>query len=97
MSVGSPTAGTWFSSQWRPDNEFETDRVKRAFPNPNGESNKTNYCKNHLLGEVPELSRLACVSASHIGPTLRTWALQRGGSQDLVNARQRGGSVSDQR
>ena len=25
MSVGSPTAGTWFSSQWRPDNEFETD------------------------------------------------------------------------
>ena len=26
MSVGSPTAGTWFSSQWRPDNEFETDR-----------------------------------------------------------------------
>ena len=27
MSVGSPTAGTWFSSQRRPDNEFETDRV----------------------------------------------------------------------
>ena len=27
MSVGSPTAGTWSSSQWRPDNEFETDRV----------------------------------------------------------------------
>ena len=26
MSVGSPTAGTWSSSQWRPDNEFETDR-----------------------------------------------------------------------
>ena len=26
MSVRSPTAGTWFSSQWRPDNEFETDR-----------------------------------------------------------------------
>ena len=25
MSVGSPTAETWFSSQWRPDNEFETD------------------------------------------------------------------------
>ena len=22
----SPTAGTWSSSQWRPDNEFETDR-----------------------------------------------------------------------
>ena len=30
MSVGSPTAGTWFSSQWRPDNEFETDRVLQA-------------------------------------------------------------------
>ena len=27
MSVGSPTAGTWSSSQWRPDNEFETDRM----------------------------------------------------------------------
>ena len=27
MSVGSPTAGTWSSSQWRPDNEFETDTV----------------------------------------------------------------------
>ena len=26
MSVGSPTAGTWSSSQWRLDNEFETDR-----------------------------------------------------------------------
>ena len=26
MSVGSPTAGIWSSSQWRPDNEFETDR-----------------------------------------------------------------------
>ena len=24
----SPTAGTWSSSQWRPDNEFETDRVE---------------------------------------------------------------------
>ena len=24
MSVRSPTAGTWSSSQWRPDNEFET-------------------------------------------------------------------------
>ena len=24
--VGSPIAGTWFSSQWRPDDEFETDR-----------------------------------------------------------------------
>ena len=29
MSVGSPTAGTWSSSQWRPDNEFETDRIER--------------------------------------------------------------------
>ena len=28
MSVGSPTAGTWSSSQWRPDNEFEADRTK---------------------------------------------------------------------
>ena len=27
MSVGSPTAGTWSSSQWRPDNEFETDTM----------------------------------------------------------------------
>jgi hypothetical protein len=26
MCVGSPTAGTWSSSQWRPDDEFETDR-----------------------------------------------------------------------
>ncbi len=26
MCVGSPTAGTWSSFQWRPDNEFETDR-----------------------------------------------------------------------
>ena len=26
MSVRSPTAGPWSSSQWRPDNEFETDR-----------------------------------------------------------------------
>ncbi len=26
MRVGFPTAGPWFSYQWRPDNEFETDR-----------------------------------------------------------------------
>ncbi len=25
MCVGSPIAGTWSSSQWRLDNEFETD------------------------------------------------------------------------
>ena len=30
MSVGSPTAGTWSSSQWRPDNEFETDTKYRV-------------------------------------------------------------------
>ena len=30
MSVRSPTAGTWSSSQWRPDNEFETHRVNFA-------------------------------------------------------------------
>jgi CRP/FNR family transcriptional regulator, cyclic AMP receptor protein len=29
MCVGSPTAGTWSSSQSRPDNEFETDTVAR--------------------------------------------------------------------
>ena len=27
MCVGSPTAGTWSSSQWRPDDEFETDTL----------------------------------------------------------------------
>ena len=32
MSVGSPTAGTWSSSQWRPDNEFETDRPRSNQP-----------------------------------------------------------------
>jgi len=30
MCVGSPTAGTWSSSRWRPDDEFETDRLARA-------------------------------------------------------------------
>ncbi len=25
MCVGFPTAGTWSSSPWRPDDEFETD------------------------------------------------------------------------
>jgi hypothetical protein len=29
MCVGSPTAGTWSSSQWQPDDEFETDRRGR--------------------------------------------------------------------
>jgi hypothetical protein len=31
MCVGSPTAGTWSSSQWRADNEFETHRAGRSF------------------------------------------------------------------
>ena len=30
MSVRSPTAGPWSSSQWWPDNEFETDRRRGA-------------------------------------------------------------------
>ena len=30
MSVRSPTAGPWSSSQWRPDHEFETDRFLHA-------------------------------------------------------------------
>ena len=30
VSQVSPTAGTWSSSQWRPDNEFETDRRSGA-------------------------------------------------------------------
>ena len=39
MSVRSPTAGTWSSSQWRPDNEFETDTIEQlkgaaAVPRP---------------------------------------------------------------
>ena len=39
MSVRSPTAGTWSSSQWRPDNEFETDRpVARVAAIPGGRS-----------------------------------------------------------
>jgi predicted nucleotidyltransferase len=32
MCVGSPTAGTWSSSQWRPDDEFETDRPGVEIP-----------------------------------------------------------------
>ena len=31
MSVRSPTAGTWSSSQWRPDNEFETYTLTASF------------------------------------------------------------------
>jgi hypothetical protein len=27
MCAGSPTVGTWSSSQWRPDDEFETDTL----------------------------------------------------------------------
>ena len=34
MSVGSPTAGTWSSSQWRPDNEFETDSIAAYCDHP---------------------------------------------------------------
>ena len=34
MSVRSPTAGTWSSSQWRPDNEFETDRFNSSARTP---------------------------------------------------------------
>ena len=32
MCVGSPIAGTWSSSQWRPDDEFETDRNEMRKP-----------------------------------------------------------------
>ena len=36
MSVGSPTAGTWSSSPWRPDNEFETDKAQNEAANRPG-------------------------------------------------------------
>ena len=36
MSVRSPTAGTWSSSQWRPDNEFETDRCAATVQHRSG-------------------------------------------------------------
>ena len=39
MFVGSPTAGTWSSSQWRPDNEFETDRGARKDTGGDGWAN----------------------------------------------------------
>jgi Family of unknown function (DUF7019) len=32
MCVGFPTAGTWSSFQWRPDNEFETDMLYPQIP-----------------------------------------------------------------
>src|ERR1700680_1397111 len=38
MCAGSPTAGTWSSSQWRPDNEFETDRSKSGPESPRMEA-----------------------------------------------------------
>ena len=40
MSVGSPTAGTWSSSQWRPDNEFETDRLHATTPRVAGKADE---------------------------------------------------------
>jgi Integrase core domain len=36
--LGSSTAGTWSSSQWRPDNEFETDRRR-----PRGRGVRTSH------------------------------------------------------
>jgi hypothetical protein len=34
---GSPTAGIWSSSPWRPDNEFETDRIEPPTPRSRSE------------------------------------------------------------
>ena len=34
MCAGSPTAATWSSSQWRPDDEFETDNAPASRPAP---------------------------------------------------------------
>ena len=33
MCVGSPTAETWSSSQWRLDNKFETQLIRLDDPN----------------------------------------------------------------
>ena len=63
MSVGSPTAGTWFSSQWRPDNEFETDRFLHALfgimrldlsvPDHTTLSRRSQHLKRRLRSPVP--------------------------------------------
>ena len=42
MCVGSPTAGTWSSSQWRPDDEFETDNL-RALTEPKGRFSSVSF------------------------------------------------------
>ena len=44
MSVRSPTAGTWSISQWRPDNEFETDRAARPAPSAAPRSTPRGSC-----------------------------------------------------
>ena len=44
MSVRSPTAGTWSSSQWRPDNEFETNRAARPAPSAAPRSTRRGSC-----------------------------------------------------
>jgi hypothetical protein len=48
MCGGCPTAGTWSSSRWRPDNEFETDRspVLRRPTTPNTRCPQPGDCRS---------------------------------------------------
>ena len=50
----SPTAGTWSSSQWRPDNEFETDRVDGRLIQHPEDPQKIAATLDVLLADVAE-------------------------------------------
>ena len=82
MSVGSPTAGTWSSSQWRPDNEFETDRrtpmatfrirpgLRKSAPKPNSSRSLAVRRGARWLGRRKTIS--CCLSRRCSAITART-------------------------
>ena len=64
MSVGSPTAGTWSSSPWRLDNEFEMDR--RGSADRAAVDGGRGPLNGRLVGHYgPIIPRFASVSGPH--------------------------------
>ena len=74
MSVGSPTARTWSSSQWRPDNEFETDRIARVEPAVMVIVGVDTHKHVHVAVAVDRLgARLGSAACRRIGAATPSW------------------------
>lgn len=81
MCVGSPTAGTWSSSQWRPDNEFETHTVA------SGSRSWRSVCDDRMSDNVGQLPKPRHRGGKRVGAAAGPQSHPRQGSVSSASVR----------